>query len=189
MALHERAADNLRYIRDTMERATAFTGVSGLGFILVGLTATAAAVVAAAQPTAGRWLAVWLAELGVAGALAVWLTARKARAQGVSLRNHTGRKLMLAFSPPMVVGALLTAGAVLSGDHHLLAGVWLGLYGAAVMTGGAYSVRALPLMGAVLIAMGGVALLVPGTGDLLLGLGMGGIHVAFGVLIWRRYGG
>lgn len=189
IALHERAIDNLRYIRETMERATSFTAVSGLGYVLVGLTAAGAAVLAAAQPTPGRWLAVWVAELALAGVISVGMTARKARALGVPLRNHTGRKLLLAFSPPMVVGALLTAAAFLSADFELIPGIWLALYGAAVMTGGAYSVRAIPAMGAAFIAVGAVALLAPGTGDLLLGLGMGGLHAAFGLVIWSRYGG
>lgn len=57
------------------------------------------------------------------------------------------------------------------------------------MTAGAHSVRAIPVMGAALIALAAVALLVPAAGDLLLGIGLGGLHVVFGVLIWRRYGG
>lgn len=187
--IHERAFDNLRFIRETMERATAFTALSGQGYVLVGVTAAVAAAAAAAQPTGSRWLAVWLVELAVAGLVAVGMTARKARAQGVSLRSHSGRKLVLAFTPPMVVGALLTAAAYQAADLALLPGVWLALYGAGVMTGGAYSVRVVPIMGAAFIALGGVALLAPVSGDLLLGLGLGGLHVLFGLIVWRRHGG
>jgi hypothetical protein len=189
IALHERAIDNLRFIRETMERATSFTAVSGLGYVLVGVTAAGAAVVAAAQPTPARWLAVWLLELAVAGAISVGMMVRKARSLGVPVRSHAGRRLLLAFSPPMVVGALLTAAAYMSADYELIPGIWLSLYGAGVMTGGAYSVRAIPAMGAAFIGVGAVALLAPGAGDLLLGLGLGGLHVAFGLVIWRRYGG
>lgn len=189
VALHERAAENLRYIRETMDRATSFTAVSGPGFVLAGLTAAAAAALAALQPTPERWLGVWLADLVVAGGIAVGATARKAQAQGVPLGSHLSRKLMLAFSPPMVVGALLTAAAVAGAHWWLLPGTWLGLYGAAVMTAGAHSVRAIPVMGAALIALAAGALFVPAAGDLLLGVGLGGLHIVFGVLIWRRYGG
>lgn len=189
IALHERAIDNLRFIRETMERATSFTAVSGLGYVLVGGTATGAAALAAAQPTPTRWLAVWLVELVVAGLISVGMTVRKARALGLPVRSQTGRKLALAFSPPMVVGALLTAAAFLSADFDLIPGIWLALYGAGVMTGGAYSVRAIPAMGAAFIAVGAVALVAPAAGDLLLGVGLGGLHVAFGLVIWRAYGG
>lgn len=189
IALHERAADNLRFIRETMERATAFTAVSGSGFVLVGLTAVLAALIAGVQPTPGRWLGVWVVELVLAGAISVGMTAKKARAQGMPLRSHTLRKLLLAFAPPIVVGAFLTAAAYRAGDISLIPGMWLGLYGAGVMTGGAYSVRVVPSVGAGFIVAGALALLVPVWGDILLGAGLGGLHVLMGALIWRRYGG
>ena len=189
VALHERAADDLRYIRETMQRATSFTAISGVGYVLMGLTALAAAWLAARQATPEGWLAVWTVELVVAGAIAVGLTARKARAQGERMRSYAGRKLVLAFAPPMVAGGLLTGAAYLAGEMALIPGIWLALYGAGVMTGGAYSVRVVPLMGASFIALSAVALLTPADGDLLLAVGLGGLHVVYGGIIWRRYGG
>ena len=189
IALHQRAIDNIRYIRETMERATSFTAISGLGYVLVGVTATGAAAFAATLATPEQWLAVWTLELVVAGLLSVGFTARKARSLGVPLRSQTGRKLVLAFAPPMVVGGLLTAAAYVSGDLHLVPGIWLALYGAGVMTGGAYSVPVVPIMGAAFIVLGGVALLTPVSGDLLLAVGLGGLHMVFGLIVWRRYGG
>ena len=189
VALHERAADDLRYIRETMERATSFTAISGAGYVIIGLTAVLAAWLAAAQPGPGRWMAVWMVELVVAGVVVVWMTALKARSQGERMRSYAGRKLVLAFLPPMLAGGLLTAAAFQAGDYGLIPGIWLALYGTGVMTGGAYSVRVIPLMGASFIALSAVALLTPVSGDLLLALGLGGLHLVFGVVIWRRYGG
>ncbi len=189
VALHERAADNLRFIRETMERATSFTAISGLGYMLIGATAAGAAWLASIQPSPAAWLAVWMVELGLAGVIAVGMTARKARALGEAMRSQAGRKLVLAFTPPMVVGGILTVAAFAAGEQGFVPGVWLGLYGAGVMTGGAHSVRVIPLMGAALIGLSAVALLTPVSGDLLLALGLGGLHVAFGLVIWRRYGG
>ena len=188
-ALHERAADDLRYIRQAMERATSFTGVSGKGYVAVGVTALAATWVAARQATPEAWLLVWLVELPVAAALAVGFAVRKARSQGASLLSHTGRQLLFAFTPPMVVGALVSGALYLEGRIDLLPGVWLALYGAGVMTGGAYSVRVIPIMGAGFIALGAGVLLASLPGDLALALGFGGLHLVFGVLVWRRYGG
>lgn len=188
-ALHERAADDLRFIRETMERATSFTGVSGRGFVAAGVTAIVAARLASIQTSPEAWLLVWMLELALATAVVLGLTARKARSQGDSLWSHTGRKLLFAFSPPMAAGALLTASLYLSGGFGLLPGVWLALYGAGVMTGGAYSVRAIPIMGAAFIALAAVAMLTAVPGDLALGLGFGGLHIVFGLIVWRRYGG
>lgn len=189
VALHQRAADDLRYIRETMERATSFTAISGVGYILMGMTAVAAAWLAATRSSPEGWMGVWAVEFFVAGGIAVGMSARKAHAQGERMRSYAGRKLVLAFAPPMAVGGLLTVSAYLSGDMSLVPGVWLALYGAGVMTGGAYSVRIVPLMGAGFIALSAVALLSSVSGDLLLGVGLGGLHVAFGLVIWRRYGG
>src|SRR5882672_9106927 len=55
-------ADDLRFIRDTMERSAAFTAVSGWGQVLLGVTAIAAAALAAHQISPFAWLRVWLAE-------------------------------------------------------------------------------------------------------------------------------
>jgi hypothetical protein len=189
LALHERAADNLRYIRDTMERATSFTAISGLGFVLIGLTAVATAWVASLQASVEAWAAVWGVELVLASVIGVGMTARKAHAQGERLRSHAGRRLLLAFAPPMAAGGLLTLAALMAGAETLVPGIWLGLYGAGVMTAGAYSVRVVPLMGAAFMALAAVALLTPVPGDAALALGMGGLHVVFGLLIWRWHGG
>lgn len=188
--MHERAMDNLRFIRETMERAGAFTAVSGWGEVIVGATAVAAALVAAVQPTAARWVAAWLAEAAVAGSISAWATWRKARAARVSLLSGPGQKLVLAFAPAMLVGAVLTAALAAHGLWDMLPAVWMLLYGAGVIAAGAYSVRIVPVMGAMFVALGIVALFTPASWNTaLLVAAFGGVHVAFGFLIARRHGG
>ncbi len=189
-AIHLRALDNLRYIRETMEIAAAFTAVPGWGTALVGLSALVAAVMAAAQPTPEGWLAVWLGEAVVALALAGSAMERKARAAHGSLFRGPGRKFLLSFTPPLLVGALLTAVLVNAGLLALLPGVWLLLYGTGIVTGGAFSVRIVPVMGLCFMALGGVVLwLPPAWGNVGMALGFGGLHLLFGGIIARRYGG
>jgi hypothetical protein len=157
--------------------------------MLIGVTAAAAAWLASIQPSPARWLLVWVVELALAGVIAVGMSARKAHALGVPMRSYAGRKLILAFTPPMVAGGLLTAAMVVQGDLGLVPGIWLALYGTGVMAAGTYSVRVVPMMGAAFIVLSAVALLAPINGDLLLGLGLGGLHLLFGLIIWRGYGG
>jgi hypothetical protein len=71
----------------------------------------------------------------------------------------------------------------------LLPGIWLSIYGAAVTTAGAHSVRIVPVMGIAFIALGAAVLLFPLPSDLMLGLGLGGLHILFGILLWRNHGG
>ncbi|PYV31008.1 MAG: hypothetical protein DMG22_18410 [Acidobacteria bacterium] len=184
------AIENLRFIRETMERSAAFTAVPGWGGVLIGVTAIVAAGVAAGQSSPRAWLAVWLAEAATAiivGSLAV---ARKARAANLRLFSGPSRKFALSLSPPLVAGALLTVVLYRAGLASFLPGLWLLLYGAGVVTGGAFSVRIVPVMGICFMLVGTAALFSPAAwGDWLLGAGFGGLHVIFGGVIARRYGG
>lgn len=182
--------DNLRYIRETMERAGPFTAVPGWGGVAMGLTALGAAVIAAGQPSDRAWLATWLAEAVLACAIAGWALVRKARAVAIPLLSGSGRKFALAFAPPLLAGAVLTATFVAAGLQGRLPALWLLLYGAGVVTGGAFSVRVVPVMGLCFMLVGAAALLTPLTwGDAMMAVGFGGLHVAFGLVIARRHGG
>ena len=187
--LADRALDNLRYIRATMERAGSFTAVPGWGQVAIGFTALAAAVVAARQQSPLNWLVVWLAEAILALAIGGWTMVRKARAVNDTLLSGPGRRFGLSFLPPLVVGGLLTVALYFGGARPLLPAVWLLLYGTAVVTGGAFSVRVVPVMGLGFLALGTAALLAPGLGNWLLAAGFGGLHIVFGYWIARRYGG
>jgi hypothetical protein len=189
-ALHERALDHLAFIRQTMESATAFTAVSGWAQASIGATALLAAALAHRQRDPQRWLAVWLLEALVAVGLAGCGMAWKARRSGVSLVSGPARKFAWNFAPPLLVGALLTVAFARVGLWGDLPAVWLLLYGTAVITGGAFSVRIVPAMGIGFLVLGALALFTPNRlGDLWLAAGFGLLHVGFGVAIARRYGG
>jgi hypothetical protein len=189
-ALHDAAADNLRYIRDTMERASAFTGVPGWGGVAMGLTAFVAATLAYRQPTPERWLLVWLGGAGVAALIGAAAMLWKAGSAGVPLSSGPGRRFALSFAPPILVGAALTAALFRADLTALLPGVWLLSYGTGVVTGGAFSIRVVPIMGACFMALGIVALFLPAAwADALMAAGFGLLHLVFGLIIAWRYGG
>lgn len=185
-----RAADHLKYIRETMERAAEFTAVPGWGGVAMGLTALAAAWLATRQTTPGAWLAVWLAEVFVAVAIAAPAAATKARRANSSLFTGPGRKFVLSFAPPIFVGGLLTYVLYHSGGIACLPGIWLLLYGTAIVTGGAFSVRVVPIMGLCLMALGAAALFTSASwGNVFMAAGFGVVQIAFGAWIALRYGG
>ena len=189
-ALHARAMDNLSFIRQTMERATAFTAVPGWGGVAMGATALVAAVVAHFRLTPREWLGTWLGASAVALTIGGWAMAGKARRAGTTVFSYSGRRFVLSYVPPILVGALLTAALVRAGLYQALPGTWLLLYGTGVVTGGAFSVRVVPLMGVCFMALGTLALLgPPAWGNPLMAVGFGGLHIGFGWIIARRYGG
>jgi hypothetical protein len=199
-ALRDRALDDLSFIRRTMEGAASFTDVSGRGVIAVGLTALVAAPIAHAQPTVGRWLAVWIADavLGAILSFAMMRHKMQQRQADASMMSVPARKFFFGFWPAIIAGAILTFAltgpdAFAATNHAaigVLPGLWLLLYGVGVITAGAFSVRAVPLMGVIFLALGAIALFVPGPdGDLMLAIGFGAVHVVFGVVIARSHGG
>src|SRR5690606_1471936 len=178
------------YIRATMERAGAFTAVPGRGGVAMGVVALIATAVAAGQDTRDGWLTVWLVSAAVAIAIASWASARKAKQAGAPLFDGPGRKFALSFLPPVAAGAALTAALHTLGATTALPGTWLLLYGASVVTAGTYSVRIVPVMGVCFMVLGAAALFSPiAWGDAYLAVGFGGLHIAFGAMIARRYGG
>jgi len=184
------AADHLRYIRETMERAGEFTGVPGWGGVAAGLSALAAAYLASRQGSPGRWLSIWLVEAMLATAILAPAAAAKSRRAGGRFLSGPGRRFALSFAPPVVVGGLLTLALAQAGLYGLLPGMWLLLYGTAIVSGGAFSVRVVPVMGLCLIALGAAALFAPAAwGDLFMAAGFGGAQIGFGLWIALRYGG
>lgn len=190
VSIHQHAAENLVFIREAMERAGSFTAVPGWGGVIMGLAGLAAAIIAPAQPTATGWLVTWLAAAVIATGVGIIAILIKSRTTGVPLFSRPARQFALSFSPALVAGALLTAALHPAGLVELLPGAWLLLYGTAVVAGGTFSVPAVPVMGLLFLFLGTVALFSsPPVANVCLGAGFGGLHVVFGVIIARRYGG
>lgn len=204
-ALHDKALQDLSFIRRTMEGAASFTDVPGWGLVGTGTIALVTAYLANRQPTPERWLAMWLAAAAVAATLGSVMMWRKMRRRVAdrgeerrSLLNVPARKFLLNLLPALLAGALLTFALVDFAApgidariaERVLPGMWLLLYGLGITTAGAFSIRAVPLMGLGFIILGAAALFIPALdGDLMMALGFGGLQVVFGLLIARRHGG
>ncbi len=190
IALGDRAMEDLRFIRRTMEGGAAFTAVPGWGGVGMGLTALAAAALASSQPTSDRWLLVWLLEAFLAVAIGAVAIHRKARRAGLPILSGAGRKFVLSYLPPALAGVVLTVAIWEAGADSLLPGVWLLLYGTSVVTAGTFSVKIVPVTGICFMVLGVFALLaMPAGRDLSMATGFGGLHILFGTIIARRHGG
>lgn len=188
--LGRHAEDNLRFIRDTMERAATFTAVPGRGGIGMGATALAAAAASLATRTPAAWLAVWLGAAALAAVIGSVAMARKATRTGTDLFSGAARRFLLTLTPPLAAGALLTLAFARGGRMETLPGIWLLLYGTAVVTGGAMSVRPVLAMGALFMLLGAAALASPAAwGTAYLAAGFGGLQIAFGIVIAGKHGG
>lgn len=187
--IHDRAAENLAFIRATLERSGTFTAVPGRGGVLMGITGLAGAWLASRQPAPLPWLATWVATGFVGFTIAVASIVLRSRAANLPLLAGPGRKFAFALAPTLVVAVLLTVRLAGAGSYELLPPVWLLLYGTAITASGAFSIRPLGAMGAAYLAIGTVALFTPGYGDVFLAAGFGGLNIGFGIWIWRHHGG
>ena len=189
-SLGDRAFDNLQFIRETMERSTHFTAVPGYGGMLMGATAIGAAFVANSQTYLRNWLLVWLIEALLAfliGILSMW---QKSRLIKTPLTSAPARKFAKSFLPPLICGIIITLGLWRLEVYEAMVAVWLLCYGAAIVCGGAFSVKIVPVMGWLFIAFGAVAFLMPrGFGDEAMAASFGVLHIVFGFIIARKYGG
>ncbi len=188
--LHAHAMDNLRYIRGTMERAGSFTAVPGLGGVLMGSSALVAAWMATSLKGDSHWMTVWTVECFVGIVIGVTAAAMKARRMRTPLLTGPGRKFLSVFSPAIFAGVVLTLVFHAAEMSWFLPGIWLLLYGTAVLSAGWGSVQAVPLMGLCFMVAGTVSLLMPDlSGDVLLAAGFGGLHIIFGTIIAVKHGG
>jgi hypothetical protein len=189
-SLQAHALDNLRFIRETMARAGSFTAVSGWAQTAVGVVALVTALVASRAPDRETAYRYWMGAAVVSLVVAACGMALKARATHMPLFSGPGKKFASCFGPPLLAGAILTIVLYRAALFDWLPGVWLLLFGTAVMTGGAFSVRAVPIMGMCFMVLGVIAFAVPASlGNLMLAAGFGVVHVAFGLIIAVKYGG
>jgi len=190
--MREHALDNIRFIRDAMERAGSFTSIPGWGGVAVGVTALAAAAIA--QQFLGRslrmWLAAWLAEAVVAAAIGFGAMVIKARRSDEAFMSGASRRFFVSYFAPLVAGAVLTVALVRVEAYSAIPATWLLLYGTAFVSSGAFSIRVIPTMGFAFMLLGAAAAFLPlGASNILLGAGFGGLHILFGLIIARSYGG
>lgn len=186
----DRAIDNLKFIRETMERSVVFTTVPGYGGVFMGLTAIAASYIANSQPLIRDWLIVWLSEAVLAFFIGLFAMWQKSKIANVPINSAPTKKFAKSFLPPLVCAIIITLGLWRFGHFEVMIPVWILLYGASVVSGGAFSVRAVPVMGWCFIALGAIAFFLPaGFGNLMMAIGFGVLHIIFGLIIARKYGG
>lgn len=182
--------DQLQFIRHTMESATSFTAVPGWGMVMLGTTAVATAFLARTVDSQITWVLLWLGEALLAALISLVGMVKKTGGLAKLAASIPARKCALSLAPPLAAGAVLT---VILMEQHLYAalpGMWLMLYGVAVITGGAFSVRVVPVMGICFAVFGTIAFALPAAwANGVMAAGFGGLHVIFGLVIARRHGG
>ncbi len=186
VALDTHALGTLQYIRASID-AAGLLAVPGSAGIAMGAVGVLTALLVSLKPLAEHWLQIWLVAGLVAIAFGTALMVHQVLARGTALYRGPLRKFLMCLCPPLLVGAVLTWQLWLRADFTLIPGIWLLMYGCAVMAASTLTRRALAVMGALLAVLGVIALRVPvNFQNAVLGLGFGGLHLLFGILIGGR---
>lgn len=183
--IDDHASAHLRYIREAMERSSSFTSITGAGGVVIGVFAFPAAYVA---ERTGAFLTVWLVTAVVSFVVALAFMERKAARAGLSLTSRAARRFFVSYSAPIAAAAVATLALARAGDVRAFAPVWLLCYGASFIASGAFSIRIVPVMGVCFMLAGAAAIFVPNP-NLMMAAGFGGLHIIFGAIIARNYGG
>ena len=197
----DEAREHLRVIRQTMERSTQYSTLSGWSGILIGCVAILgvfatrvllAAGAAKRLPAATvnlETIGVWLAALIAAVAIEFLCNKRRARRVGKYVMSRLGAHILVAALP-----AFLTAGvlSLFFYSHGLLPhvwGVWMLCYGMAICAVGLFSVRAVSVLGAAFVIAGASTLLLPLSLSLtMMAVSFGGFHIVYGIAMARKHG-
>jgi hypothetical protein len=191
VAIDSHALGTLNYIRASIEAAGAFAvpGIAGIAMGAVGLVAT---LVASIPGLSAHWLQIWLIAAVAASAVGVLLIARHSRqpARGFMLYRGPARKFVLSLCPALLAGAVLTGVLWQEGLSLLIPGMWLVLYGCAVLSASmmtsAALIRWIAMMGGLFVVCGLFAFQLPAQWhNFTLGIGFGALHLLFGILIGR----
>jgi len=197
----EEARENLRVIRQTMERSTKYSTLSGLSGVLIGLAAIAGVLVSyvlLARAAAGHPLEredylplgpVWLLVLALAVGIEFACNKRRAARIGKRVASPLGAHILVAALPSFFAAALLTLFFYLHDLSSFVWAVWMLCYGLAICAVGLFSIRPVSFLGAAFVLAGAVTLLLPVSYHLpMMALSFGGFHILYGVLMGRKHG-
>ncbi len=188
-AIESRALGTLAYIRSTIDRSSSLD-VPGMAGIVVGLIGVLAAGAVLVPRWSPYWLDIWLAAAVVAFMLGGTVVARQITHSGRSRYLGPARKFLLCLCPALLAGAVLTLVLDTAGMMAAIPGMWLLLYGCAVLSASTVITpgvaRLVVIMGALFVALGSMTFALPAAAHTaMLGLGFGLLHIVFGILIGR----
>jgi hypothetical protein len=208
--IHEYEKD-LSSIRNMMERSVKFISLSGLSGVLAGIYALAGSTAAYFLISASsfrfktyenggianstgdqtsflfRLLAIALVVLIASLLTGIWLSHRKARKYDIKLWNSASKRLLTNVAIPLVTGGMFILIILYTGHYGIAAPASLIFYGLALIQGSQHTYDEVRYLGFCEIALGLIALTLPGFGLIFWALGFGVLHIIYGTLMYYRH--
>jgi hypothetical protein len=191
------AEENLRVIRDLMERSTKHSTFSGLSGVLAGAASIVGCLMTRAleqenlRPTEFQtsFLLLWSAVIVFAVGADYLLTKRRAAQVGKYVMSRLGTQMILGSAPGLGTGALLTLFFLRQGLLPFIYPFWMLCYGIAVCAVGQFSQREVSHLGAAFLWAGAMTLFLPPSCSLwMMAVSFGGFHIVYGIRMARKDG-
>ncbi len=195
-------------IRQIMERSSRFISLSGLSGIAAGLCALAGAAIARyvlfkdyygtyeergifnGDDFSRLKLQLILLAGGVFVAAflsAFYFTWRKSSKEGLSLWNHSSRRLFWNMIIPLVAGGLFILGMLSYDEWRFVAPACLIFYGLALINASKYTLTDIRYLGYCEIVLGLLNMQWLGKGLYFWAIGFGVMHIVYGIIMWWKY--
>jgi len=200
----DKASEELKVIRQLMERPIRYSTMSGVSAILAGCTALAGLAadwhfwIRYGPKTAVRInILVWAGVFAVALAAVVVLTRLRERTRGMPAWSRVKTRILLTIGAPFIAAVGLTFAVVYQwyggpfvAQASLVPAIWMLFYGVALWQLGEYSPVEVRILGAAFILAGLiVGAFLQWQPYLALGATFGGFHLIYGAIVCVRYGG
>ena len=197
--------EDIRAIREIMQRSTRFISLSGLSGIVAGLVALIAAFLAwridpdlfrsiplpavgTSPASLGHLVALSIATLLIAISESFVFTLRSARKNREYIWNVHFRQLLVQLAIPLLTGGVICLYLAFAGLINLVPPMMLIFYGLALIGASKYTLKDIFGLGVLEIGLGLTGLFLPAYGLWLWATGFGLFHIVYGIRMYINYG-
>lgn len=202
--MKEKYIEDLKEIKDIMNRSSRFISLSGLSGVSAGIMALAGAYFAYQTIfkeqdllTYGRvelsfegithLLLIAIGTLILSAGTAIFFTTRKTKKRNQAIWDLHSKRLLINLLIPLITGGLLCLMLLLKGFAGLIPPLTLIFYGLALVNGSKYTLHEIRSLGVIEIVLGLIAVQFIDYGLFIWAFGFGVLHIVYGLFIQWKY--
>jgi len=197
--------DDIKDIKNIMDRSTKFISLSGLSGISAGILALIASYIAYRlvyfdqnylvdriavinYKTLIQLLLIAVATKLLAILLGIFFTSKKAKKNGQKMWDAQARRFYINLLIPLITGGLLCLVLLIRGYVSLVAPMTLIFYGLGLVNASNHSISDIRSLGIIEIILGLIAVCFVGYGLIFWAIGFGVMHIIYGIVMHYKYG-
>ena len=188
--------DDLKAIREMMEKSSKFLSLSGLSGIMAGVSAIIGASFAYFYLSQNHQIGlhqiiilviVALFVLIAAFSFAVFFSLKKAKKNNQKLFNKLTRRILYNMSIPLVTGGILSLIMIYRGPGEWVAAITLIFYGLSLINASKFMMDEIHYLGITEVVLGILSAIFISHGLLFWTIGFGVCHIIYGAIMYRKY--